>query len=124
MKNRRRMTFRAMCDALISKINVQQTRGSEIAEAALVLPLMFMVMLAIFWFGQAFSMYGTITHAARQGARAAVAPVCTTCAAGNTPTQNAYNAVQSALLAARLNPANLSQPPTAPTLCTCGSTNA
>ncbi|MGA9977139.1 MAG: TadE family protein, partial [Candidatus Sulfotelmatobacter sp.] len=45
--------------------------GSEIAEAALVLPLMFMMLIGIFWFGQAFSMYGTITHAARQGARAA-----------------------------------------------------
>lgn len=99
-------------------------QGSQIAEAALVLPLMFMIMLGIFWFGQAFSMYGTITHAARQGARAAVAPACTTCAAGNTPAQNAYNAVQSALVAARLDPANLSQPATAPSLCTCGSTNA
>lgn len=106
------------------EIQLWKTQGSEIAEAALVLPLMFMMLLAIFWFGQAFSMYGTITHAARQGARAAVAPVCTTCAAGNTPTQNAYSAVQSALLAARLDPANLSWPPVAPALCTCGSTNA
>ena len=30
------------------------TRGSEIAEAAAVLPVMFMVLLGIFWFGQAF----------------------------------------------------------------------
>jgi TadE-like protein len=99
------------------------TDGSEIAEAALVLPLMFMMLLAIFWFGQAFSMYGTITHAARQGARAAVAPACTTCTAVNTPAQNAYNAVQSALAASRLDPANMSKPTTAPALCSCGSTN-
>jgi len=100
------------------------TQGSQIAEAALVLPLMFMMLLAIFWFGQAFSMYGTITHAARQGARAAAATVCTSCGAGKTPAQNAYSAVQSALVAARLDPANLSQPATAPALCSCGSTNA
>jgi hypothetical protein len=100
------------------------TDGSEIAEAALVLPLMFMMLLAIFWFGQAFSMYGTITHAARQGARAAVAPACTTCTAVNTPAQNAYNAVQSALAASRLDPANMSKPTTAPALCSCGSTNS
>jgi TadE-like protein len=100
------------------------TDGSEIAEAALVLPLMFMMLLAIFWFGQAFSMYGTITHAARQGARAAVAPACTTCTAVNTPAQNAYNAVQSALAASRLDPANMSRPTTVPALCTCNSTNA
>ena len=54
------------------------TRGDEIAENAMILPLLFMVILAIFWFGQAFRIYGTITHAARQGARAAVAPVCPT----------------------------------------------
>lgn len=103
---------------------LRATDGSEIAEAALVLPLMFMMLLAIFWFGQAFSMYGTITHAARQGARAAVAPACTTCTAANTPAQNAYNAVQSALAASRLNPVNMSRPTTAPALCSCGSTNA
>jgi Flp pilus assembly protein TadG len=103
---------------------VRETDGSEIAEAALVLPLMFMMLLAIFWFGQAFSMYGTITHAARQGARAAVAPACTTCTTANTPAQNAYTAVQSALAASRLNPVNMSRPTTAPALCSCGSTNS
>ncbi len=35
---------------------LRETGGSEIAEAALVLPLMFMMLLAIFWCGQAFSM--------------------------------------------------------------------
>jgi hypothetical protein len=103
---------------------IHRTDGSEIAEAALVLPLMFMMLLAIFWFGQAFSMYGTITHAARLGARAAVAPACTTCTATNTPAQNAYNAVKSALAASRLNPVNMSRPTTAPALCSCGSTNS
>ena len=33
----------------------RETRGQEIAEAALVLPIVFMLMLGIFWFGQAFS---------------------------------------------------------------------
>ncbi len=44
----------------------------------MILPLFFMIFLAILWFGQAFRIYGTITRAAREGARAAVAPVCTT----------------------------------------------
>jgi Flp pilus assembly protein TadG len=116
----KRLQCKARCSRMCS------TQGSEIAEAALVLPLMFMMLLAIFWFGQAFSMYGTITHAARQGARAAVAPVCTTCATASTPTpaQNAYSAVQSALVASRLDPAQLSQPTTAPALCSCGSPDA
>lgn len=85
---------------------VRQTRGAEIAEAAAVLPLMFMVLLGIFWFGQAFSIYGTITRAAQEGARAGAAPYCTTCTVASTPGQNAYNAVQSALQIAKLDAAN------------------
>jgi hypothetical protein len=53
--------------------------GSEIAEAALVLPLAFMMLLGIFWFGRAFNIYATINHAAQQGVRAGVAQTCATC---------------------------------------------
>ena len=44
------------------------TTGSEIAEAALVLPIFFLIMLGIYWFGRAFNTYATINHAAREGA--------------------------------------------------------
>src|SRR5260370_19645987 len=94
------------------------TRGTEIAEFAAILPLLFMFLIGIFWFGQAFRIYGTITHAAREGARAAVAPACATCTA-NDPSQNAYNAIQSALLAARLDPTQLHQPTVLPPFCSC-----
>ena len=101
----------------------REARGQEIAEAALVLPIVFMLMLGIFWFGQAFSIYGTITHAAREGARAAVAPLCATCGTALTSAtvaQNAVNALQNALLAAKLNPAQPKKyPVTAPTLFSC-----
>ena len=53
----------------------RETRGAEIAEAAAVLPLMFMMLLGIFWFGQAFSIYGAITRAAQEGARAGAVPL-------------------------------------------------
>ncbi len=39
----------------------------EIAEAAIVLPLMFTMLLGIYWFGRAYNVYSTITHAAREG---------------------------------------------------------
>jgi hypothetical protein len=96
------------------------THGSEIAEAAAVLPLMFMMLLGIFWFGQAFNLYGAITRAAQEGARAGAAPVCTTCAAAlNRPAQVAANAVQATLLASKLDP-NLAQyPAPPPTLLLC-----
>ena len=57
--------------------------GAEIAEAAAVLPILFTVVLAIFFFGRAYNVNGTIAQAAMQGARAAVAPACATC--GNAP---------------------------------------
>src|ERR1700735_715666 len=72
-----------------------ETGGSEIAEAAAVLPLMFMILLGIFWFGQAFNLYGAITRAAQEGARAGAAPYCTTCTSPNRASQNAANAVQA-----------------------------
>jgi hypothetical protein len=99
----------------------RETDASEIAEAALVLPLSFMVLLGVFWFGQAFRIYGTINHAAREGARAATAPACSTCASVD-PSQNAYNAIQNALLAAKLNPAQMAQPATRPSVCSCTAT--
>ena len=52
----------------------EDTSGNELMEAAAIFPLLFMVILGIFWFGQAFSMYGTITRAAQEGARAGAAP--------------------------------------------------
>ena len=98
------------------------TRGSEIAEFAVVVPLLFMFLMAIFWFGQAYSVYGTLTQASRAGARAAVAPVCATCGT-STPTQNAVAAVTSAMTASHLSTAQL-QPLvswTPPALCKCGT---
>jgi hypothetical protein len=98
----------------------RSTRGAEIAETAAILPLLFMVLIAVFWFGMAFRIYGAITHAAREGARAAVAPACATCTA-NDPSQNAWTAVQNAMNAAKLNPTQLQPPTTPPALCACGS---
>src|SRR6202048_3353104 len=101
---------------LLSEV-LQSEAGSDLAEAALVLPLMFTILLGIFWFGQAFSIYGTITHAARQGARAAVAPLCATCGTpltSATVAQNAVNALRNALLAAKLDPAQPKKYPVPP----------
>lgn len=82
-------------------------RGSEIAEAAMVLPVLFLLLFSVYWFGRAFSIYGTINHAAREGARAVAVPACASCGAGcasppcDTP---AIDAVNSALSAAHLDP--------------------
>jgi Flp pilus assembly protein TadG len=96
-----------------------ESRGTEIAEAAAVLPLMFMILLGIFWFGQAFSIYGAITRAAQEGARAGAAPYCATCNAVSTNSANAANAVQAALVASKLDPTLARYPVPPPALNVC-----
>jgi Flp pilus assembly protein TadG len=104
-----------------------ETRGAEIAEAAAVLPLMFMMLLGIFWFGQAFSIYGAITRAAQEGARTGAVPICATCAGINTIAQadlNAVSAVQAALIASKLDPNLTRAPGTTPVFLSCGTTTS
>lgn len=53
--------------------------GQELAEAAIILPVLFLILLAIFWFGRAFNVGSTIDRAAREGVKAAGRPTCATC---------------------------------------------
>jgi hypothetical protein len=99
----RQSSNRSRLVGLLLDLLIDDTSGAEIAEAAAVLPVMFMVLIGIFWFGQAFSIYGTITRAAQDGARAGAAPYCTTCTAGASVSANAVAAVQSSLAAANLD---------------------
>jgi hypothetical protein len=79
--------------------------GSEIAEAALVLPIAFMVLLGIYWFGRAFNVYATINHAAREGARYAVAQSCASSCNNAPPTlSNIASQVGQAMQASGLDP--------------------
>jgi Flp pilus assembly protein TadG len=101
---------------------IQETRGAEIAETAAVLPILFMILLGIFWFGQAFSIYGAITRAAQEGARAGSIAYCATCAGSNTLAQydlNATAAVQTAMQASQLNWQLAQYPTSIPTLLSC-----
>jgi hypothetical protein len=86
------------------------TDGAEIAEAAVVLPLLFMLLLGIVWFGRAFNIYSTITQAAEQGAIFTARATCVTCGNGNGngndfPTNNeVYNHVVAVLQSSNLDP--------------------
>ncbi len=96
------------------------TDGAEIAEAAMVLPLVFTLLLGIVWFGRAFNIYSTITQAAQQGAITAARASCGTCGNDfplNGPVQTAVEAV---LKSSNLDPAQiLANPnPAAPFFCT------
>lgn len=58
---------------------LRESSASQIAEAAVILPLLFLLLLSIYWFGRAYSISGTINHAAREAVRAAAAPSCANC---------------------------------------------
>jgi Flp pilus assembly protein TadG len=99
------------------RLRVSKLRGTEaaeIAEAALVMPVVFIFLLGIIWFGRAFNIYSTITQAAQQGAVMAARSTCVTC--GNTAPSdgNVAVAISAVLHASSLNdpiPVN-SNPPT------------
>src|SRR5258708_15982058 len=89
---------------------LKQDRGAEVAEAAVILPVLFLLLFSIYWFGRGFNIYGTINHAAREGARAAAVPACGNCTSctwlgSNLPCDvPVVTAVNNALVAAHLDP--------------------
>jgi Flp pilus assembly protein TadG len=99
--------------------------GQQIAEAALVLPILFLILLGIFWFGRAFNMASTVERAAKHAVEA-YHQTCATC--GNTTPTNAQIVarVNAALQDDHLAVANVTtysppfacQPPLAPTCAT------
>jgi Flp pilus assembly protein TadG len=123
-----RVLARAGSESEVSRVRkiATGTLGSEIAEAALVLPIFFMIMLGIYWFGRAFNVYATINHAARQGARLGTAQTCATC--GATPNQQPTpdqiaTQVAAALQASSLDPNQVSSLGAARTACGGGSSS-
>ncbi len=97
------------------------SRGSEIAEAALVFPIAFLILLSIYWFGRAFNIYATINHAARQGVRYAVAQKCGSCSNTAPSVANIASQVGAALLAAHLDPGLVTPGATPRVACTGGA---
>jgi hypothetical protein len=86
--------------------------GAEIAEAALVLPIVFTFLLGIIWFGRAFQIYSTITQAAQQGAVTAARPTCAIGCGNSFPGDAAVDSSVSAVMqASSLDPAQIIQPP-------------
>jgi TadE-like protein len=100
--------------------NLGRTDGAEIAEAALVLPLVFMFLLGIVWFGRAFNIYSTIQQAAQQGAITAAREPCATCTGGNNvPSATAVDGVIVAVLkASNLDATQIKLPATPPNCAT------
>ena len=77
--------------------------GAEIAEAALVLPLVFMLLMGIIWFGRAFNIYSTIQQAAQQGAIKAARATCATCDPDFPAPSAVSNAVEAVMQSSNLD---------------------
>lgn len=106
---------------------LRKSDGAEIAEAALVLPLVFMLLLGVVWFGRAFNIYSTIQQAAQQGAISAARSTCVTC--GNMTNDTAVsNTVTSVMQSSNLDPTQIIVNSPAPPFCptppaTCSTMN-
>jgi TadE-like protein len=108
---------RGICSLLSIKPiarKLESTDGAEIAEAALVLPLVFMLLLGIIWFGRAFNIYSTITQAAQQGAITAARASCATCGDTLPAPALAENAIYAVLQADRLSTSQVQLPANPP----------
>lgn len=100
---------------------LRSTDGAEIAEAALVLPLVFMLLLGIVWFGRAFNIYSTITQAAQQGAIAAARATCGTCGDDFPVNPAVRNAVEGVLTSSSIDPSQILPNPNPTGLTFCAS---
>lgn len=98
-----------LCLARRSKLVARSEDAAEIAEAAMVLPLVFMFLLGTVWFGRAFNIYTTITQAAQQGAITAARATCATCAGSSFPVSAATvaNSVVAVLQASNVDPGQI-----------------
>ncbi len=97
----RKETSTPVC-RVFSRRLARDVRGQELVEFAFIFPAVIMLLLGIFYFGRAISVYEAIGRAAREGARVALAPTCASC--GNASNIAAgYTAIDNALTAASLN---------------------
>jgi hypothetical protein len=108
---------------------LRSTEASEIAEVAVILPIVFTLLLGIIFFARAYNIYSTITYAAREGAKVAVVgsgPTCATCGTPPSPAAAATAAaarIGDVLQASRIDPsqARAYTPSPAPTGGNCGA---
>lgn len=81
--------------------------GQELVEAAIVLPIVFLILFAIFWFGRAFNIISTLERAARAGLQSATHSTCAACL-NLSPTNGAIvTSINNVLQADHLKTSNI-----------------
>ena len=96
------------------------TGGQEIAEAAVVLPIVFLLLIGIMTFARAYNIYTTITYAAQEGAR--LAAQSSSASLGNTPSTatDVANRVAAVLQASSIDPGQIQTFTGTSALTSCG----
>lgn len=77
---------------------------------AFVLPVLLTLLIGVFWAARAYNIYETITRAAREGARVAVAPSCATCGNAVPSVTNVETAVLNSLTASSIDTTKIQIP--------------
>lgn len=92
------------------KLRPVHSCGAELVEMALVLPVLLTLLIGVFWAARAYNIYETITRAAREGARVAVAPSCSACGGAVPGVGTVEDAVLNSLTASSMDTANITIP--------------
>lgn len=92
--------------AFVLRLLASETAGQELAEAALIVPIVLMLLIGTIWMGRAFNIYQTVCRAAREGAEAAVAPSCATCGDARPSTAQVRTVVDNVLASASIDATN------------------
>jgi Flp pilus assembly protein TadG len=87
------------------------TGGSILLEAAFIVSLLLTLLIGIFWIGRGYNTYQTITRAAREGARFAVAPSCATCGNAYPSDAEVQAVINASLAASSLDPGEVTPNP-------------
>jgi Flp pilus assembly protein TadG len=91
----------------IPAVRRNRQRGAQIAEAAVVLPVLFFILFEIVWLCLAFSSSSTLQRAAKEGAIAATRASCGACGNAFQGVPEVFNAVNTTLQAGHLDSNNL-----------------
>jgi Flp pilus assembly protein TadG len=102
MKTKSRFSRRKMIRA--------QSCGAELVEMALILPILLTLLIGVFWAARAYNIYETITRAAREGARVAVAPSCSACGGAVPGVGTVEAAVLNSLTASSMDTTKITIP--------------
>jgi len=103
---RHHQRFSANCPSAISARRNRQS-GAQIAEAAVVLPVLFFILFEIVWLCLALSSSSTLQRAAKEAAIAASRSTCASCGNTNLNNNQVFNTLNTSLQAGHLNSSNI-----------------